>query len=496
VRSTKVVEARPDRGIVAFSPVLHFVGIMVCGLGAAMLLPALLDLAEHNHDWVVFAGSSIVTLVLGTMLVLSTRGRLARLGQREAVLAIVATWIAVSAAGALPFTLTAHPLPIADAVFETVSGLTATGSTVMSGLDSAPRGLLLWRFLLIWLGGFGLVTFAILVLPYLRIGGMQLFQLDLSARPGKFMPRFTQVTALIAITYLILTLLCALAFYLAGMSQFDALGHGMAAIATGGFSSHDAGIGYFQSPAIEWIASVFMLLSALPFATYIYLLKGDPGPLLRESQIRLFLLVVAIGIGLLAFWRMDVGGAPLPQALREATFNLVSAISTTGFTSENFSDWGGFAELILWAAMLIGGCTGSTAGGIKAFRLYVLIQAIRAQISRQIHPSGLFTPLYNGRPLPETVLMGVALYFFLYLATVGLLALALGFTGLDFRAALGASATAVGGVGPGLGPTTGPCCTFASISPAAKWLMAIGMLAGRLEILIMIMPFSRMFWRS
>ena len=318
---------------------------------------------------------------------------------------------------------------------------------------------------------------------------------DLSARPGKFLPRTAEVVAQIALVYVLLTLACAISFGYAGMATLDALGHAMAAIATGGFSSHDAGIGYFKSPAIEWIATLFMLLAAMPFALHVQALRGHLGPLLDEFQVRLFVLIVAVGIVVLALWRLNGGAATVEQAFREASFNVVSIISTTGFTSHDFNLWGGFPSLLLLCAMLMGGCTGSTAGGIKMFRLFVLLEALKAQIRRQMFPSGVFGLHYNRQPVAPVIVTAVVTYAFAYLLTFSLLALGLSLTGLTLEESLGASATSLGGVGPGLGPRFGPCCTFAAVSDAAKWLLIFGMLAGRLEILLLVLPFTRAFWR-
>jgi trk system potassium uptake protein TrkH len=449
------------------APVLHFLGMVLSGLGIVMLIPVLFG----------FAGETL------------------RINLRQGVLAVILTCVGAGFFCALPFLFAQRPMGLTDAVFETISGLSATGSTVFVGLDQAPRGILLWRFLLVWMGGFGLVTFAVLILPYLRIGGLQLFMVDLSARPGKFLPKTAEVVAQIAVVYVLLTLACAIAFGAAGMSTFDAIGHAMAAIATGGFSSHDGGIGYFKSPAIEWIATLFMLLAAMPFALHVHALRGNLRPLLNESQVRLFVLVVAAGIVLLALWRLDGGAATVEQAFREASFNVVSMISTTGFTSQDFNLWGGFPSLLLLCAMLMGGCTGSTAGGIKMFRLFVLLEALKAQIRRQIFPSGVFGLHYNRQPIAAPIVAAVVTYAFAYLLTFSLLALGLSLTGLTLEESLGASATSLGGVGPGLGPRIGPCCTFAGIPDAAKWLLIAGMLAGRLEILLLLLPFTRRFWR-
>lgn len=481
--------------VFSLAPVLHFLGIVLTGLGAFMILPALVELAGGG-GFRVFAGAAAVTLFTGVSLTLAFSGEAMRINLRQGVLAVILTWIGVSYFGALPFMFADRPLSLTDAVFETVSGLTATGSTVYLGLDGAPRGILLWRFLLVWLGGFGLVTFAVLILPYLRIGGLQLFTIDLSARPGKFLPKTAEVVAQIALIYGFLTLACAIAFGAAGMGTFDAVGHAMSALATGGFSSHDAGIGYFRSPAIEWVASLFMLVGAMPLVLFIYLVRGQPGPLLAESQVRLFLLVILSGVLLLAAWRLQGGAPTFEQAFREATFNVVSMISTTGFTSHDFDKWGGFASLLLFCAMLMGGCTGSTAGGVKMFRLYVLVDALRAQIQRQIYPHGVFSVHYNRQPVPPAIVGAVVTYAFAYLATFSLLAVALAFTGLGMEESLGASATSLGGVGPALGPRIGPCCTFAAIPDISKWLLIFGMLAGRLEILLLLLPLTRAFWRA
>ncbi len=480
---------------IQLAPVAHFVGTIICGLGGFMVLPALLDLSQGNNDYRAFLGAGGISVFAGVILILGNRHANLKIGSRESILAVLLTWIGATTFGALPFILATSPHGITDSVFETISGLTATGSSVFTGLDTAPKGILLWRFILIWLGGFGLVTFATLALPYLRVGGLQLFMLDLSARPGKFVPKTTEVVAQIGFIYVLLTAVCSVCFYAAGMTGFDAVGHAMAAVATGGFSSHDAGIGYFKSPAIEWIATVFMLASAMPFALYLHALRGRPGHLFRELQVRLFLLVIGGSVLLMTLWRIRTGHVPVMVALREAAFNVVSIISTTGFTSQDFGQWGGFVLLLLLCLMLIGGCTGSTAGGIKMFRLWILIQTLVAQVRRQLYPSGVFSLTYNAQPVPQPVLGGVVVYFFLYILTFTLLALGLALTGLSLPESLGGAATTLGGVGPGFG-RIGPCCTFADVPEVAKWLLMLGMLAGRLEILLLVMPFTRMFWRD
>lgn len=461
-----------------------------------MLLPALVDYMDGSNDYRVFLVCAPILLFVGLAMALTFRRVGYAMSLREVVLAAPVSWIIVVGLGALPFVFSSFHLSYTDAVFETMSGATATGSTVIVGLDTAPRGLLLWRFLIVWFGGFGFVTLAVLVLPFLRIGGMQLFVLDLSAQSGKFVPRMIDVVIKVGMVYLLLTILCAIAFRAAGMNTFDAIGHAMAAVATGGFSSHDAGIGYFQSATIEWIAVVFMALGAMPFVSLIGVLQNGPNFVWEDSQIRLFFGIIVVSSIVLTIWLVARQGLGLLDAMRQATFNVVSIITTTGFTSQDFNLWGGFPSILLLTLMLAGGCTGSTAGGIKMFRLCVLLQGIRMQLHRQIYPHGMFILTYNRSPVADAIRAGVAGYFFVYISTFFSFALLLGLTGLSFEASLGASATALGGVGPALGPLIGPCCTFVAISPVAKWLLIVEMLAGRLEILVVVIPFTRTFWRT
>ena len=478
--------------------VFFFAGVIVCFFGAAMLLPAIVDLADRNDDHRVFLTCAGITIFGGLSLALAFRQNRYAMGVREVMLAAPATWITVVTFAALPFVFSSFRLSYTDAVFETMSGITATGSTVIVGLDTAPTGILLWRWLLIWLGGFGIITLAVLVLPFLRIGGMQLFVLDLSAQAGKFVPRMLDLVVKIGLVYVGLTTLGAIAFRIEGMSAFDAMGHAMAAVATGGFSSHDEGIGYFRSPAIEWTATLVILLAAMPFVLHLQALRRGPDALLQDEQVRLFLWIIGCAVASLFVWRVVWNEAPILEAIREAAFNVVSIISTTGFTStyQDYAQWGGFPSALLLTMMLVGGCTGSTAGGIKMFRLCVLISALRAQTRRQIYPHGTFVIVYNDGPVTDPVRAGVTLYFFVYISTFLLFALALAFCGLSFEASLGGSATALGGVGPGLGPIIGPCCTFAPLPNTAKWLLTIEMLAGRLEILVLVIPLTRTFWRG
>ncbi|WP_374298692.1 TrkH family potassium uptake protein [Ferrovibrio sp.] len=493
--ATVTAPGRRSDSPVTLAPILYFVSIIVCCFGIAMFAPMLIDLVDGHEDYRIFLTCATGTLFVGGGIAMANRGRNVKMNLQETLLAIPIAWLTVTFTSAIPFMLSDFHLSMTDAVFETMSGLSATGSTVIVGLDTAPRGLLLWRFLLVWFGGFGVVTIAVLLLPFLRIGGLQLFSIDLSAQSGKFLPRITEVVTQIGFIYIGLTVACSICYWLAGMESFDAIGHAMAAVATGGFSSKDANIGHYQSAAVEWISVIFMALSAMPFVLMLQTVYGRLDALWRDSQVRLFLALIVIGIALIAFWRVSVNNTPFGQAIREAAFNVVSIISCTGFTSQDFSSWGAFPELLLLIAMLIGGCTGSTAGGIKIFRILTLMQLLRAQVRRQVMPHATIRITFNGDNIPDSVRAGVTNYFFVYLLSFFLLSLAISFTGLSIPESMGSAATALGGVGPSLGPNIGPCCTFRDIPDPAKWFMALGMLAGRLEILILLIPFSRSFWR-
>lgn len=493
--SNTAESSRDDPGI-SWAAVLYFVSIITAVMGAFMLLPGLFDLADHHADSSIFFLCAFGCLFVGIGSAIAMRGGHLHVRQSETLLLLPITWIFSCLVSSLPFMLSSMNMSFADAVFETVSGLTNTGSSVITGLDTAPRGILFWRFLLQWIGGFGVVTIAVLALPFLRIGGLQLFSLDLSPQSSKFLPRITEVISQIGMIYIALTIACAISYWLAGMNAFDAIGHAMTTLATGGYSSHDSGIGFFESPAIEWIAVLFMALGAMPFGHYIMILLGRPDAFYKDQQVQLFLGIILACVAMLTAWRMAQANIPLMQAIREAAFVTVNTITTTGYSDYDFSSWGGFPDTLAFILMLVGGCTGSTVGGIKVFRIHAMLQMLRAQVHRQIYPHGTFRVTFNGVLIPETVRAGVANYVFIYLLLLAGLALALSATGLSFGESMGAAATALGNNGPGLGPVIGPCCSFQTVSEPAKWLMSFGMLAGRLEILILIIPFSRAFWRS
>lgn len=478
------------------APIVFFVGVVLASVGGGMLVPAAIDLADGNPDYKVFLTCSAISVFTGTCMTASSYSAKTKMNPREVMLAVPLTWLFVTLFAALPFMFSQFHLSLTDAMFEVMSGLTTTGATVMTGLDHAPKGLLWWRFQIVWFGGFGVVTLALLVLPFLRIGGMQMFTLDLSPQAGRFLPRITTVIARIGLVYILFTITAAATFGTLGMNTFDSIGHAMAVLATGGFSSHDANIGYFQSAGIEYASSVFMLISAMPFVLFLQALRGRPKPLWNDGQVRLYLAIVLFSTLTVALWLIAIKELSAATAIRWSLFAITSVISSTGFTSPDYMQWGPFPLVIILSLMIAGGCTGSTTGGIKIFRLRILLEHLRVRLHLQVFPHASQVLLYNREPVPVEVRGGVTNYFFIYVASFFILALALSATGLNFEESLSAAGSALGNFGPGFGPVIGPCCTYAPISDTAKWLMFLGMFAGRLEILIVILPFTRTFWRE
>ncbi len=478
-----------------FRPILFITGVLMLPLAVAMCLPAIADASADNPDWQVFLTASGFTLFVGGTLALTSRGNVRAITPRQGFVLTTFLWIVIPGFAALPFAFSDLDLSYTDAFFESMSGLTTTGSTVIRSLDVAPPGILIWRALLQWLGGIGVIAMAIAILPLLRIGGMQLFRMESSDRSEKVLPRTTQLVAYIGFIYLGTSVVCALAYWAAGMSGFDAIAHAMTTIATGGFSTYDASLAHFNSPAIEYIGVVFMLIGSMPFVLYLRALRGNAKPLFRDDQVRLFLLIVIIAILSIAYYRY-ASGVEIGAALRESAFNVVSIITGTGYATADYSAWGPFALIGFFFLMFVGGCAGSTTCGIKVFRFQVLFATAVMQIRRLLEPHGVYLAYYNRKPIPEEVSASVMAFFFLYALSYVAIAVGLGLSGVDFLTAASGAATAISNVGPGLGPTIGPAGTFATLPEQAKWLLSAGMLLGRLELFTVIVLLIPSFWRD
>jgi len=477
-------------------PVFLIIGILLSALAVSMTVPAIVDALAGNPDWQVFAISAGVTLFVGVAMTLTTRSGGLRLSVRQAFVMTALSWLVMTFFAAIPLAFSELNLSFTDAFFEAMSGITTTGSTVITGLDSAPPGILLWRALLQWLGGIGIIVMAIAIFPMLRVGGMQLFRMESSDHSDKAMPRATQIAGSIGVIYLVLTFIWAVAYWLAGMSGFDAIAHAMTTIATGGFSTMDGSIGYLDNFSVDVIATLGMVMGSLPFILYLKVVQGNPMALWNDSQVQWFVSIVIGIVSVITIWLWLSGGHDPVQALRYSAFNVVSIITGTGYATSDYGLWGSFAVPVFFFIMFIGGCAGSTTCGIKIFRFQVLYSAARTQIHHLLQPHGVFIPHYNRRPISDEVIVSVLSFFFVFGLSFALLAMGLGLLGLDFLTAVSSAATAISNVGPALGPVAGPSGNFQSMPDAAKWLLSAGMLLGRLELFTVIVLFTRSFWRD
>ncbi|TKZ21599.1 TrkH family potassium uptake protein [Shimia litoralis] len=477
-------------------PVGYVIGLLVAMLGLTMILPMGLDLVEGRENWSAFLESAILTVLVGGLVALSCQtGKGKGLTIQQTFLLTTGVWLALPIFGALPFVVGATEARFVDAFFEAMSGLTTTGSTVLSGLDELPRGLLLWRGLLQWLGGIGIIVVAMVFLPELRVGGMQIFRSEAFDTMGKILPRATQISGQISVVYVALTVACASTYLVLGMQPFDAIVHALTTVSTGGFSNYDASFGTFGGP-MEYAASLFMILAALPFVRYVQMLNGHSMPLLQDTQVRAFLMTILILVIVFTIVLTAIFPHHWEKSFREALFNITSIISGTGYASVDYMTWGSFIVSVFFFIGLIGGCAGSTACSVKIFRYQLLVSAIKAQIRQIQQPRGIFTPRYDGRRVSDDVLSSVMSFFVFFTVTLGVLAVLLSMTGLDFTTAVSGAATAVANIGPGLGDIIGPAGNFAPLNDTAKWLLIAGMLIGRLELLAVYAILTTRFWRA
>ena len=476
-------------------PIFFAVGLLGALISCAMLVPAVVDLLYGNPDWKAFFVAASFGLAVNGMVLMSTKGSGAGLGTKQVFLMLTLAWSWLPFLGSLPLMFSEYQLSMTDAYFEAIRGMTTTGSTILSGLDSAPPGFLLWRAMLQWLGGFGVVVMAVALLPLLQIGGMQVFRLETGDTNEKILPKATQISVAITGLYISFTALCAILLILAGMSPFDATAHAMAAISTGGYSTHDASVGYFDSGYVDLILVVFMLIGSFPFVLYLQVLRGRPMAFWRDEQVRGFAGVIVFIILAVSLWLVIFKGFTPIEAVRFGGFNIISVMTGTGFASTDYGQWGSFSATLFFLAMFIGGCTGSTSCGIKIFRFQVLFKTLRAWQDQVIMPNGVFVARYNGRRITSDIQSSVLSFFSFFILCLLVLTFLLTLTGMDWLSALSGAGTVLANVGPGLGDTIGPAGNFASLSDPAKWLLSFGMLLGRLELFTVLVLFTPGFWR-
>lgn len=477
-------------------PIAGPLGLILAGLGVSMLIPALADLSERASGVDAFVGTAAVTIFVGVLMWLSGRAAepIRKLDLRQAFLFTVCMWLVLAVFAALPFVWGPARLSFTDAMFESMSGLTTTGASVMSGLDTMPPGTLIWRALLHWFGGIGIVVLAIAVLPLLSIGGMQLFRTESSDRSEKFMPRVGAIAKGLLLAYVALTLICAICYLAAGLDAFDAVTLAMSTLSSGGFANSDSSLAVFANPAVDYVAVAFMLVASLPFPLYVRAMSGDVSRLFTNAEVRLFLSIVLVFTFALFALQVVLGIAEGEQAFRGALFTVSSLVSSTGLISVDYTNWGPLSDTLIFVLLFLGGCTGSTAGGLKAMRISIAAKALRQHLKRIFYRSGVFPIRYGGAPVADDVVGSVLNYIFLYFMTFFVGGVLLNMMGLDLRSAFSASIACLSNSGPGLGPVVGPASNYSSLPDAAIWVLTLIMLLGRLEILTVLVLFLPSFW--
>ena len=479
-----------------FQPVINLIGLLLCTLSAFMLIPGFVDYVLGDEDWAAFLVSSFITLFVGAGLYLSSReNNPEHLELRQAFLLTNSAWISISLFGSLPFLFSNLNLNFIDAFFESTSGITTTGSTIIPNLEQVSYGILLWRALLQWLGGIGIIVMAIAILPMLSIGGMQLFKTESYETPDKIIPRAAIFASGISIVYIVLTSTWAFMLWFAGMPIFDSITHAMTTLATGGYSTKSESLGAFNSVNIEMIIVLGMIVGSLPFIHYLSILKNGWKNLINDQQVKWFLLILFFLISIVTF-NLYVNGQNFFSSLRVSIFNVVSIVTGTGFGTDDFSQWGGFATTLLLILMFMGGCAGSTTCGLRMARIQVLIANAKTQVLKLLTPHAVIIPYYNKKPIPETVTESVMGFFFLYILVFIIISCLLGSLGLDFMTSLSGAASAIGNVGPGLGEMIGPNGTYAEIPNLGKLILCSGMILGRLEIFAILVMFTASFWKK
>jgi len=478
--------------------VQRVLGFLIAGASLMMLPPALVAWWYADGTLQVFLVSAAILLVAGLLIFLPVRKVRQELRLRDGFLIVAACWLALALVGALPFVLLLTPqISYVDAVFETMSGLTTTGATVLTQIDALPRGILYYRQQLQWLGGLGIVILAVAIMPMLRIGGMQLYRAETPGpfKDNKLTPRITETAKSLWMIYVGITILCMLSYWLGGMTLFDAVGHAFSTLATGGMSTHDAGFGYFDSPTLETIATFFMTLAGVNFSIhFIAWRQASAQPYLFDTEVKAYIaILLAISAIITIALYLHGSYSSIAESARHASFHVVSMMTTTGFTTENFAGWYGFVPILLICIGFIGGCGGSTSGGMKVMRVILLYRQAIREVQRLIHPHAVIPVTIGGRKTSTTVMDAVWGFFFLYVSVFGVITIALNGFGVEPITAFSAAASCITNTGPGLGDVTS---NYASLNAPSKLVLSFAMLMGRLEIFTLLVLFTPAFWRD
>ena len=476
--------------------VFFLIGILLIVLGASMLAPYALQILfdEGSHS---FISASFVTIFVGILFVLANLEKEFKLNLRQTFLFSTLAWVMVASFGSLPFLLSSQDFSYSEAFFESMSGITTTGATIISDLDNSPKSILLWRAIMQWLGGIGIVVMAITILPLLKVGGMQLFKMEGPDSTEKILPRTIEVAAIIISTYIILTFLCGFFYWIFGMTIFDSVSHAMTTIATGGFSTHNESIGFFKNSNIEIVASIFIILGSIPFISYLKFARGNRKIFFKDVQIKGLIYLLAISIIIMFIYLLFINyESSLFDKIRISSFNVISILSGTGYVTDDFGLWGKFSLIFFLLLMFIGGCAGSTACGIKIFRLQMLLIFLKNQVKKLISPNSVIISKYNNQKISDEFINSVIIFIFTFLFIFLIIAMLLSISGLDFITSISGAASSISNVGPGLGEVIGPNGNYKNIPDLSKWILSIGMLLGRLELFAVLVLFFPSFWRN
>lgn len=474
--------------------VINLLGRCLICLGTIMVLPLLWAVYYQGPDQTALFYSIVITLISG-LVVFSVTPKKGEIRYREGFAVVTFGWLLASLYGTLPFLLSGVCTTFPDAFFESMSGFTTTGASILIDVEAIPKGILFWRSLTHWLGGMGIIVFLVAILSHLGVGANQMFRAEV---PGpvaeKITPRVSEAAKILWLTYLLMSVVLTALLCLFGMSFFDALCHTFGTLATGGFGIKNASVGFYDSPGIQWSITIFMFLSGTNFALYYQALRGRSLKAFWHSdEFRFYSAVVLAATALIAIYIRPFYDAAEPL-IRAAAFQVVSIITTTGFSSTDFNQWAPAAQAILVTLMFVGGCSGSTSGSMKVGRILILIKQSAVEIRKLIHPRAVFSLKMEGKSLPENLVLNVLQFFFLYIIIAVLATIIMAATGLDLVSAFTSVAATLGNVGPGLG-AVGPANNYAMISGFGKILLSILMLLGRLEIYTVLVLFSISFWR-
>ena len=476
-----------------YKTVFFTLGILQIILGIFMLIPIFVQFFFKEIDSSFF-GASIITIIFGTLFFLSNLDHDKKLNLQQAFLLTALSWLSIAIFGSLPLIFSEVNFSFTNAFFESMSGITTTGSTIIPNLEEMPKAILLWRAILQWLGGIGIIVMAITLMPIMNVGGMQLFKISNSDSSEKILPKSKEIALRLIYIYSGLTTLCAISYKILGMNTFDSITHSMTTIATGGFSNYNESIGFFNSFSIEISAMIFIILGSLPFIAYIKFLNGNRRIFFSDIQIRTFLKIILISILILSIYLFLDKSSELN--FRTVLFNVISILTGTGYVNAQFDNWGGFPLIIFIGLMFIGGCAGSTTCGIKIFRFQILYSFVLNQLKKIIYPKGIFILKYNQSPVDDKFTASIISFIYMYLIIFFAITALLSLTGLDFITSISGAATSISNVGPGLGSTIGPNGNFSSLPDISKWILSFGMILGRLELFAILVLFLPSFWRN